>query len=113
MHLIYIAGPYSAPTPDGIKANCDRARACGRNVASVPGCFPLIPHQLGAAIEDIGDYAYWIAATLEVMRRCDAVFVVYPHATSKGTHGEIEEAKRLRMPVFYVPEDLASWASRK
>ena len=48
----------------------------------------------------IGDYAYWIASTLEVLRRCDAIFLVPGWGGSKGSVGEYEEALRLKIPAF-------------
>lgn len=101
MILVYVAGRYTAPTPAGVEENCRIARevgvqlaACGKNV------FPVIPHQTGRDIEHIGDYEYWIAGTLELMRRCDVVYACPGWETSKGTLAELAEAERLGIPVI-------------
>lgn len=109
MILVYVAGPYSAPTPEGVEENCRRAREvgvelsrCGRNI------FPVIPHQ-GREIEHIGDYVYWCDATLELMRRCDVVFAMSGWEESRGARGEVAEAERLGIPV--IRADLSLFAA--
>lgn len=109
MRIIYVAGPFSASCHDRVETNRQAARYTGCLLAAIPGVFPLIPHQLGQGLEAIGDYEYWIAATLEVMRRCDAVFAMPRHAESKGATAEIAEAIRLGIPVFYATADVQSW----
>lgn len=99
--LIYIAGPYSAPTAVQRAANVQRAREVAAQVAAL-GAFPVTPHLLGTGIEDAGDDAFWYRGTLELMRRCDAVVVLSGVDDSKGTRAEIDEAKRLGVPVFDV-----------
>lgn len=111
--LVYVAGPYSAPTSEEIEENCRLARNCGRCIAAITGVFPLVPHQLGIGIEEIGDYKYWIAATLEVMRRCDAVFAMSTYKSSKGARGEIVEATLIGLPVFFAVAEVAEWAASR
>lgn len=101
MIMVYVAGPYSAPTPEGVEDNCRRAREIGVQLAAVDPCvFPVIPHQVGRDIEHIGNYEYWIDGTLELMRRCDAVFMVPGWELSKGADAELKEATRLDIPSF-------------
>lgn len=45
--------------------------------------------------------AFWLEATLDELRTCDAVVVVPGYQTSSGTLAEIDEAKKLGLPVFY------------
>lgn len=113
LRLVYVAGPYTAPTPRGVKKNISLARHCARAVAEVPGLFPVVPHQLGIGIEEVGDYAYWIEATLEVMRRCDAVYAIPGWEKSKGAVGEVKEAKRLGLPVLLTQGHLIGFAASK
>jgi hypothetical protein len=41
-----------------------------------------------------------LAGTLELMRRCDAVILVHNWRDSAGSRAEVDEAKRLGIPVF-------------
>lgn len=42
----------------------------------------------------------FLAGTLELMRRCDAVILVPGWSTSEGTKAEIAEAMRIGLPMF-------------
>lgn len=109
MLLAYVAGPYTADTLDGIEENCRRARLVGKELAGCgPTVFPVVPHQTGRDMEDIGDYEYWCEATLELMRRCDVVYAMQGWENSKGARGEVAEANKLGIPVIY--HDLALFA---
>ena len=107
--LVYVAGPYSATTLEGVEENCRRARDVGVELAKCgPTVFPVVPHQTGRDMEDIGDYEYWCEATLELMRRCDVVYAMQGWENSKGARGEVAEANKLGIPVIY--HDLALFA---
>jgi len=46
--MIYVCAPYAAPTPDGVRANIDRAREIGARLAAEYPTIPiLVPHLLG------------------------------------------------------------------
>ena len=107
--LVYVAGPYSATTLEGVEENCRRARDVGVELAKCgPTVGPIIPHQLGRGIEVIGDYEYWCELTLELMRRCDVVYAMQGWENSKGARREVAEANKLGIPVIY--HDLALFA---
>lgn len=99
MRLVYIAGPYTAPTRCGIAANVQRAREVADRVNRA-GAFAVCPHLLGDGIEDSGDAEFWYEGTLEVMRRCDAVVLVPGWKNSSGAIKEEAEATARGMPVF-------------
>lgn len=100
--LIYVAGRYRAPTREAVAANIAAARAVGVYAASL-GWYPCIPHVNTAHFEDdlpdLGD-EFWLAGTLELMSRCDAVVLVDGWETSLGTAGEIQKADALMLPVY-------------
>lgn len=102
MKLVYVAGRYTAKDGRTIEENVADARRVGRQVAAVPGLFPVVPHQLGAGMEDIGDYDYWVQGTLELLRGCHAVCTVPGWEESTGARGEVDEAKRLGMAVVHM-----------
>ncbi len=108
LHMIYIAGAYTATTRVGIMANVQRARVVAARVVA-HGAFPVTPHFLGDGIEDAGTPQFWCDGTLALMRRCDAVMVVPESGESKGTTQEIREAMRRGQPVFHSEAALARW----
>lgn len=63
-------------------------------------------------MEGIASDQDFIDGTMELMRRCDAVIVLSGWQDSKGTLGEIKEATRIGMPVFYSFPDLQLWLNK-
>lgn len=100
--VIYIAGPYRAATRAGIELNIQTARRVGA-LAALKGWSPIIPHantgHLDEVLPDMPDQ-FWLDATLELMRRCDAVLLCPGWKNSSGTQAELFEARRLALPVF-------------
>lgn len=103
--LIYIAGPYRAEHPYQIQQNINNAWNLGVEICQL-GYYPVIPHLSTMHMEGLGTAEFFIEATLEVMRRCDGVLVIPDYFTSKGTLGEIKEATKLGIPVFYNKHDM-------
>lgn len=102
--LVYIAGPYTAPTRCEEEANIQRAREVADRVARA-GAFPVCPHLLGAGLEDAGDAAFWYEGTLELMRRCDAVVLVPGWEKSKGAQNEAGVADIRNMLLFRAQDE--------
>lgn len=102
MKLIYIAGPYSAPAAAARLRNVQEAREVADLINRVYGdlACAVVPHFLSAGIEDSLSPERWYAATLEVLRRCDAVVLTARWAESTGAREERAEAYRRGMPVF-------------
>lgn len=102
MPAVYVAGPYRASTSLGVELNIKAAQAVGLQ-ACYKGWTPLIPHANTAFFDVIepklGD-DFWLTATMELLRRCDAVVLCPGYSRSAGTLGEIEEAKRLGLPIY-------------
>lgn len=103
MLVIYIAGPYRALTPWWQERNIRRAEEAAYNVWDC-GHVALCPHT-----NSRWEYArvldeHWLAGTMELMRRCDAVLVLPAFEGSNGTKAEIAEAERLGKPVAYLEE---------
>lgn len=111
--VIYVAGPYRASTRDGIDLHIQSARNVAIKAAQ-KGWAVICPHTNTAHMEhyapELGDQ-FWLDATLEMMRRCDAVVLAPGWANSQGALAEIEEAERIGMPVFEALDVLPSAAS--
>ena len=99
---IYIAGPYRAPNAWEVEQNIRAAEAVAIEVAKL-GAYPQCPHtNTRGYFEHVqADPNFWLEATLEMMRRCDGVFMMETWRQSSGARAEHEEAKRLKKPIFY------------
>ena len=110
VRLIYIAGPYTAKTRQGVDANIARAVALGIQVARL-GAMPVIPHSNTAHpdFESVQPYQFWIKGTMALLHVCHAVIVTERWELSGGARGEVAEAEELCKPVFRTLPDLAKW----
>lgn len=110
MKLIYVAGKFSDKTRADVEANILAAELVGVEVARA-GFWPVIPHANTAhpEFESVQPYQFWIAATLELLRRCDAIVMVPGWQDSSGARGELSEALRLGKPAFMSVADLEGW----
>ncbi len=108
MKIIYVAGPYSAPTREDIQANIFRARVAAEKIATI-GAVPLTPHLNTAHMDHLRDRAWWLEATLALMHVCDAVYLLYGWQDSEGARGEEREARQAGIPCFESLEQLEGW----
>jgi len=114
MKLIYIAGPYTAPTAFEVGENIDAAKRTAIEVCKLNmNAFPVTPHLNTPFFEGLRDGEYFIDGTFALMSQCHAVLLVLGqnHTNSEGTQGEIKGAKKLGIPVFTALLDLRSWLS--
>lgn len=99
--IIYVAGPYSADTQDGIDRNVAAARDAGIELLR-RGHVPLVPHTMthnwdhGTGLE----YEHFILADLRLLARCDAVLMLPGWNSSHGAIGERELAYSIGIPVL-------------
>lgn len=107
--IIFVAGPYSAPTPAQELANTYAAIDAGVILASA-GHLPVVPHLnhwLGERAKMMtGDglpYEFYLSLTIAQLRGCEAMLFLGP---SPGANRERAEAERLGLPVFERIEDI-------
>jgi hypothetical protein len=98
--LIYIAGPYRG-WPDSDHPFIFWVARYG----FYPVCLHLNSNPR-PYFTTAQDREFWLASTLELMRRCDAVFFMPDWKLSEGARAEHEEAKRLGMKIFYSLDEL-------
>jgi len=117
MKVIYLATPYSAPTPYLISVNVYIAQVAHDELVrlGVAVVAPTITsaHKGGLFMPNdlVADERYWYASGLEKLRRCDAVMVQGAGESSWGCRMEVREAHRKKIPVFYNLEHLQEWLS--
>lgn len=105
--LTYIAGPYSAPTVEGIAANVAAALDVLHHLldAGIPAICPHLSHY--AEQQRARDYEDWMALDFELVRRCDVVLRL--HGESPGADREVGVARWHNIPVVCLPERIR-WA---
>ena len=103
MRVIYVCGPYRAETKHRRDINILKARAVTVELLK-RGWSVLCPHLLYARFDDLYpeiDDAVYLEADLELLRRCDAIFLMRLWCESAGAKREFEEARERGVPVYY------------
>jgi hypothetical protein len=110
IRLVYIAGPYRGSDIQ-IRANVTNAEMIAEVIiANAPNLLPIVPHSIGRRYEHIRpDHDFWLPATLALMERCDAVYLLPGWERSEGTMAERARAMEMGLPVFVDPDALFAW----
>jgi len=106
--VVYVAGPYSAPSHVERELNIVQARTVGAAIVRL-GAVPFIPHSNTAHFDDVASPEFFYAAGLEFLHRSDAVFMGPFWEKSSGSLLELREAGRVGIPVFYTLQELKAW----
>ena len=97
MKLIYVAGPYSAPTESGVFDNIMRARAKGLELWKL-GYGVITPHMntafMGLTYEEV------MPGDLEILSRCDAIYLLKGWRQSKGAVREWKRALTRGLEIY-------------
>jgi hypothetical protein len=109
---IYVAGPYTAPTPSALEDNTKRAIDAGIALLH-KGHTPFIPHlthYVDVRAQERGikisweEYIQWDA---EWLKACDALLYL---GQSKGADLELAQAKAAGKQIFFSVEEIPSAA---
>ena len=112
MKLVYLAGKFRGENAWQIECNVRLIESLGLQVARL-GCVPVMPHTQYRFFQGTLPDKFWLTATLELLRHCDAILLAPEWSQSKGARAELREARRLRLPIFsfYSLEALRRWGS--
>lgn len=98
--LLYVAGAYSGDVEKNIQIAEQASINLIRN-----GFHVITPHKNTAGYEWYEDerltYNTWLEMDLNILSRCDGVYVLKNWVASKGAKQEIAEAHRLNKPVVF------------
>ena len=110
--VIYVAGPFRGKTPWDVEKNIRRAEELAFRVANA-GAMPLCPHTMTRYFDKQCTDEFWLAGTLELLERCDAIILTANWEQSTGARGEYDRAGALNLPVLIETavndEELAAW----
>ena len=100
MKTIYISGAYRGKTENEVFENIIHARAAARRLWMDGWCV-VCPH-LNSAFMETGedDAKLFLRGGIELLRRCDAIYLLNNWERSEGARREYEEAKRLGLRIL-------------
>jgi len=103
MKVLYLAGPYRAPTLRGIINNIRKAEKVA--IALWQAGFAVIcPHLNTALFDGVCDDKVFLEGDLEILKRCDIVVVLPGWEDSEGTRKEIALAEKLGIPILKLED---------
>lgn len=105
MKVIYVAGKYQAKTEWGLVQNIRHAERVALELWG-KGWAVICPHKntahFGGFLDDAElDHQLWLNGDLELLRRCDAIYMLNNWETSRGARMELELAKNLGLEIYY------------
>lgn len=111
--IVYLASPYSAKTMYGVECNIHEVRGAALELAKKKIVFfcPVLhtAHFETYLGKDDPGYEYWLASTIEMLKRCDAMLLSGSWMSSTGVLRETDVAKELRIPIFMSMHKLEEW----
>jgi Domain of unknown function (DUF4406) len=108
MLLVYVAGPYRAPSEWEVLNNIRRAEDIALRVWKA-GVACICPHKNTAFFGGAAPDEMWLTGDLEMVRRSDAVVCVPGWERSVGASGEVACAREFGIPVFVTFEEFERW----
>jgi hypothetical protein len=100
MKIIFVSGPYRAPTKQGIDANIYAAMHAAKELWR-SGFAVICPHANTANFDGAVPDEIFLEGDLEILRRCDCIFMMAGWESSEGSKGEYELALALGLDVYY------------
>jgi hypothetical protein len=108
MKTVYIAGPFRASSAWLIEQNIRKAEEYALDIA-VMGAAPLCPHTMYRFFQGALPDRFWLEVTMELAKKCDAIFMCNGWEQSSGSRGERHEMIALGRPVFESFAMLDEW----
>lgn len=109
MKLIYVAGKYLGDSAWETYINIHHARVAARKLWD-DGWAVICPHSNTAFMDGAdahdregpnGDWARWLRGDLEIISRCDAIYMLDNYKDSKGALIELKKAMDLGLEILY------------
>uniref|UniRef100_A0A6M3LAX0 DUF4406 domain-containing protein n=1 Tax=viral metagenome TaxID=1070528 RepID=A0A6M3LAX0_9ZZZZ len=105
MKVIYVAGKYTSSSEWGLYQNIHHAREVAHRLWD-EGWAVICPHSNTSFFG--GEYAnhhidreIWIKGDLEILSRCDAIYMLNNWQKSRGAIDELKLAEELGLEVYY------------
>jgi hypothetical protein len=105
--VIYLAAPYTDPDPKVVQSRMHEVHlALARYASEGHAIFtPLLMHHcLNVGIDLPSDFSFWERYCMAFLAKSDYLLVLCLPGweTSKGVQREIEEAKKLKIPIIHT-----------
>lgn len=99
MKVVYVAGKFRGPNHWVVENNIRRAEEVALDLWRM-GAAVICPHTNTRFFDGAAPDEIWLEGDIEIMKRCDAVYMVGDWRASKGATAEREVALAAGIPVF-------------
>ena len=107
--VIYVAGKYNDERGEWyVECNIREAERAAQFIW-LNGGVAICPHLNTKMFGGLCSYETWIQGDLEILSRCDAIYMVSNWISSKGAKIEKEHAEKLGLPILYDHADLLDY----
>ena len=103
MKIVYVAGAYRAPDDNQRDRNIKLAGGVAAMLWA-EGFAALCPHMNSARMDGVAPDEAFLAGSLEMLARCDAVVMMPGWEMSEGSRREREKAILLNIPTYDFPQ---------
>lgn len=100
MRVIFISGAYRADTKADICRNIKKAREVAIKLWQ-DGWAVICPHSNTALFDGEADDSVWLKGDLEILSRCDAIYMMANWDKSKGARDELIFAQNEGIEVYF------------
>ena len=99
MKVVYVAGAFRAKTQWGIMQNVRNAEDASLRLWK-QGYAVICPHTMTQHFQDECPDRVWLEGCLEILRRCDVIYLVKGWQESEGSKEEYQLAQQLGLEVI-------------
>ncbi len=99
MKVIFVSGRYSADSDNNLFENIYHARTEARKLW-MKGWAVICPHSANAFMSGTENDLVFLEGNLEILRRCDAIYMLNGSAESIGAIEELKLAKELGLEII-------------
>lgn len=100
MKLVYVSGAYRSNCPNGVWENINRAREAAVKLWN-QGYAVICPHTNSIFMDGVNTDTTFLDGDLEILRRCDCIYMLKGWYKSQGATAELELAKHLNKEIIY------------
>ena len=104
MKVIYVAGAYRSNSWNGVWENINHARTVARRLWLEEWAV-ICPHANTIFMDGEDTDGVFLKGDLEILRRCDAIYMLNNWKGSEGARGELELATVLDLEVYFEETD--------